>query len=130
MEAKRYAIQNGSPHVEVTKDHTGQLLAISWSDGTVRLVGAESSKTVHQFSTSTDDQDIAGVTCMGWASNLIAKKPSITDSKKNSSWNELLIGQSEFSGEKTPLDLPRDLTLIDIETSMPKLSVLTAGGTS
>ena len=28
------------------------------------------------------------------------------------------------------LDLPRDLTLIDVESSMVKLSVLPAGGTS
>lgn len=34
------------------------------------------------------------------------------------------------SGDKKPLDLPRDLSLIDIEASMPKLGVLPAGATA
>jgi anaphase-promoting complex subunit 4 len=105
----------------------GQLLAIAWSDGSVRLVGAESSKIVHQFSMG----EVSGITCMGWGTNLISRKPnSVSSRKAPGSWEDFLGDQSVASEDKAPLDLPRDLTLIDIETSLPKLSVLAAGGTS
>ena len=55
---------------------------------------------------------------MGWGRNVTAKTSS------GSSWNEVLESGSD------PLDLPKDLAMIDIERSLPKLSILPAGGTS
>lgn len=104
----------------------GKLLAISWSDGSVRLIGAESSKIVHQFSTG---DNVNGVTCMGWGSNLTGKS-SKSERKGDATWEELLGDEEVLAGNKVPLDLPRDLALIDIERSLPKLSVLAAGGGS
>jgi anaphase-promoting complex subunit 4 len=46
------------------------------------------------------------------------------------SWGAFLTDDGLSGDEKTPLDLPRDLSLIDIETSLPKLSVLAAAGSS
>lgn len=106
--------------------HSGQLLAIAWSDGSIRLVGAESSKIVHQFSTGTL---VKGITCLGWTSNL-ANKKSVSGQKSSQTWQGLLSEDLRYSKERTPLDLPRDLSLIDIEISLPKLSVLAAGGSS
>lgn len=106
----------------------GQLLAIAWSDGSVRLVGAESSKTVHQFSTGTS---ISGVTCMAWTSNFANKKSaSMTQKNSVSTWESHLPEGIHDSTNKAALDLPRDLSLIDIEISLPKLSVLANGGSS
>ncbi|KAE9379056.1 hypothetical protein N431DRAFT_363885 [Stipitochalara longipes BDJ] len=106
----------------------GQLLAIAWSDGSVRLVGAESSKIVHQF---TAGDMASGVTCMDWVTNLTNKSASsISGGKDLGSWDTFLMGDGILSDEKSPLDLPRDLSLIDIETSLPKLSVLAAAGSS
>ncbi|KAK0124380.1 hypothetical protein ONS95_009343 [Cadophora gregata] len=105
----------------------GQLLAIAWSDGSVRLVSAESSKIVLQF--SAGDQ-VGGITCMGWATNTIHRS-SLSSSKKNvESWASFLAADGDFFDEKAPLDLPQDLSLIDIEISLPKLSVLAAAGNS
>ncbi|RFU31034.1 hypothetical protein B7463_g5333, partial [Scytalidium lignicola] len=103
----------------------GNLLAISWSDGIVRLVGVESSKTVYQFSTGDHESNI---TCIGWASNL-TKRPDNATSKNQDAWERLVDGDPSSFKKKDPLDLPRDLSLIDIEASLPKLSVLAAGGT-
>jgi anaphase-promoting complex subunit 4 len=100
----------------------GQLLAIAWSDGNVRLVGAESSKTVHQI--QTDTQEASGITCLGWVSNCTSKRP------RAGSWKDTMKEKWDEYEQKTLLDLPRDLALIDIESSMPKLSVLSAGGIS
>lgn len=94
----------------------------------MRLVGADSSKIVHQFSTG---DDITGITCVGWASNITNRNPILSKGTQNPhSWGDVFKEDEDFAESKTTLDLPRDLTLIDIEISMPKLSILTAGGSS
>ena len=106
----------------------GQLLAIAWSDGSVRLVGAESSKIVHHFTTG---EMASGVTCVGWTTNITNKSARSQFAGKDwASWGTFLTSDGILSDEKRPLDLPRDLSLIDIETSLPKLSVLAAAGSS
>jgi len=83
---------------------------------------------VHQF--ATDDQ-VTGVTCLGWATNLTSRSTSSVSAGQNpGSWGAFLTDDGLSGDEKTPLDLPRDLSLIDIETSLPKLSVLAAAGSS
>ena len=94
----------------------------------MRLVGAESSKIVHQFNTG---DEVSGVTCMGWAANFTRKTLSYESSLKSpESWESFLAEDRILSDDAPSLDLPRDLSLIDIETSLPKLSVLAAGGSS
>lgn len=61
---------------------------------------------------------------------MTVRKPSSTLVRNGGSWRKLLDQESQSSGDKAPLDLPQDLTLIDIEASLPKLSVLAAGGIS
>lgn len=104
------------------------MLAIGWSDCVVRLVGAESGKNVHQIAIGT--QELTSITCLGWVSNSTGKKKAcsvmVTD---GSSWKETLEGKLDEQEDGTTLDLPRDLSLIDIESSMPKLSALPTGGT-
>lgn len=85
-------------------------------------MGAESSKIVHHFSTGNE---ISNVTCMGWSTNITNRSNSSLKQKKpEGSWDSILV-----SGDVDRiLDLPQDLSLIDVETSLPKLSVLVAGG--
>lgn len=130
VESIRWKPNGWSPPFPISNPKTnhnpkGQLVAIAWSDGSVRLIGAESSKIVHQFSTSEQG---SGITCMGWGSTLTGK--SSKSEKSDATWEELLGGEEVRPGNKVPLDLPRDLALIDIERSLPKLSVLAAGGAS
>lgn len=113
----------------ITKTDTfqGQLLAIAWSDGSVKLVGAESTKVVHQFTTGDAD----GITCIGWASNLTRKVTNqVKPQQKHQTWDGLLSKDGVGFEAKDLLNLPRDLSQIDIETSLPKLSILASGGTS
>ncbi|KAG4436181.1 hypothetical protein IFR05_008341 [Cadophora sp. M221] len=105
----------------------GQLLAIAWSDGSIRLVSAESSKIVLQFSAG---DNVGGVTCMSWALNLIHRPNPSSSKRGKESWGTFLATDGDLSDEKAPLDLPQDLSLIDIEISLPKLSVLAAAGNS
>jgi len=92
----------------------------------VRLVGAESSKIVHQFKTV---EGTSGITCVGWATNFTNKtSSSMTVRKSFTQWDKILAKDSKLSEDASSLDLPRDLSLIDIESSLPKLSVLASAG--
>lgn len=44
------------------------------------------------------------------------------------SWKDLLGKDGEVLDKQNSLDLPRDLSLIDIEISLPKLSLLASAG--
>src|ERR1700712_4789904 len=102
MEAKWSVIFSEHSTGKMTDSTPGQLLAIAWSDGSVRLVGAESSKVVHQFSTGSE---VSGVTCVGWSSNVTGRTPSLVGgSKVLESWESLLLGDDELFGKKTQLD--------------------------
>lgn len=107
----------------------GQLLAVAWNDGIVRLVGVESSKTIHQISAVT--QRPMGITCLNWTSNYTFKRTvGSSQGKGGRLWNELVEEKLDKQEGRDLLDLPRDLSLIDIESSLPKLSVLPASSTS
>ncbi|RKF82568.1 Anaphase-promoting complex subunit 4 [Golovinomyces cichoracearum] len=105
----------------------GRLFATAWSDGSVQLISPESSKIVYQF--SNDCYHISGVTCMGWSSNQII---SAASSHLNLPRHiEKYFQSDEYLGQASDLpDLPRELSLISIETSLPKLSTLPSGGES
>ncbi|KFY87731.1 hypothetical protein V500_06804 [Pseudogymnoascus sp. VKM F-4518 (FW-2643)] len=106
----------------------GQLIAIAWSDGTVRLIGAESNKTVHQITISEEED--TEVTCLAWTSYSAASK-SLGDilAEAGPLWKDA-TGSGAKGKSAQLLDLPRDLAAIDIESSLPKLSVLPSGGTT
>ncbi|OBT53580.1 hypothetical protein VE04_05467, partial [Pseudogymnoascus sp. 24MN13] len=106
----------------------GQLIAIAWSDGTVRLIGAESNKTVHQITVSEEED--TEVTCLAWTT-YSATSQSLGDilSEAGSLWKDATEGGLKGKSAQL-LDLPRDLAAIDIESSLPKLSVLPSGGTT
>ncbi|KHJ35645.1 putative anaphase-promoting complex component cut20 apc4 [Erysiphe necator] len=107
----------------------GKLFAVAWSDGCVRLINAESGKTVHQF---TNDHQVSKVTCMGWCSNKMINSTASSFCYISKEIEKFMQNEnSDFLEDQVlPLDLPRDVSLIDIETSLPKLSTLPAGGDS
>lgn len=116
------------PKAGKSNTFAGQLLAIAWSDGIVRLVGANSSKTVHEIPIS--QKNASTVTCIGWGSCFTGKPGTDGSDNQEKSWIDA-IGQTSVLREKsTVLNLPRDLSLIDVESSMPQLSVLPVGGIS
>lgn len=118
---------NYPSHIITDVWSTGQLIAVAWSDGTVRLIGAESNKTVHQVTVSEEDTE---VTCLAWTSYSAASK-SLGDILAEASplWKSATGGGAKGKSAQL-LDLPRDLAAIDIESSLPKLSVLPSGGTT
>lgn len=106
----------------------GQLLAIAWSDGSIRIIGVESNQIVHQF---TSSERASGVTCMSWSSSLTNKtSSSINADRKGRAWEGLLAVDDLGSLETDVkvLDLPRAISSVDVEISLPKLSALASAG--
>ncbi len=107
----------------------GHLLAIACTDNVVRLISAFSGKTVHQLSVS---QSTAKVSCLDWAinfTNSVATQQQLTEAGQNVSLDDLLSLNADIPTIlKSKANLPKELTLIDVETSLPKLSTLPATG--
>ncbi|CCU82675.1 anaphase-promoting complex component Cut20/Apc4 [Blumeria hordei DH14] len=102
----------------------GQLLAVAWSNSSIQLISPEGGKIVHQFSTQDYSSE---VTCIGWSSNFTADSSSSVNIVKSfEPWK--VLEDNELTDLQCCLDLPRDLSSIEIETSLPKLSVLPTGG--
>ncbi|KAJ5764981.1 hypothetical protein N7520_004540 [Penicillium odoratum] len=117
----------------------GRLLAVACGDGTLRIISAYSGKTVHHFpvhraEVSSPDAPVSPkVTCLGWGVNFTdsnAAQKRLLDSAGQVSVEDLLAPGIHPSKAAAMLkaDLPRELALIDIESSLPKLSTLPATG--
>ncbi|KAI9732831.1 MAG: hypothetical protein M1834_003769 [Cirrosporium novae-zelandiae] len=108
----------------------GKLLAAGYNDGTVRVLNAYSGKIVHRLDISADSG--LEVTCLGWGSSHFRKKEG-SRPKHISAGSSLGLADifSRAQNEVSPAiyaDLPRELALLDIETSLPKLSPLPSSG--
>ncbi|OJJ87767.1 putative anaphase-promoting complex component Cut20/Apc4 [Aspergillus glaucus CBS 516.65] len=126
--------------------NNGHLLAVACADNTIRVISSYSGKTVHHYPAyqhqsqqGDDDEDETTttqqpkVTCLGWGINF-------TDSKGAQRYLQEAAGQISVQDLLAPdvhpakaaallkADLPRELALLDVESSLPKLSTLPATG--
>lgn len=77
----------------------------------MRLMGLENNKTVHHMDVCEGDVRISHI---GWAEIVMGKKASeVPESLK-----------SVMQGTSMPLDLPEELTFLEIDTALPKISPL------
>ncbi|KAL7627099.1 hypothetical protein AAE478_003875 [Parahypoxylon ruwenzoriense] len=106
----------------------GQFLAVAWSDGMVRLMGLETNKAVHQMVVGEAGKH--QVTCIGWARNNIGRRLNSTPKGPATAWDDITPRDILPGGNKTAIDLPRELTFLEVETALPKLSPLPASGGS
>lgn len=97
----------------------GQFLAVGWSDGFVRLMGLENNKAAHHL--KVGDTPGNKITHIGWASSSITDNGS--DVVNRALGNSLGDG-SAINGDSLPLDLPRELTFLEVDTALPKISPL------
>ncbi|KAF4983886.1 hypothetical protein FZEAL_827 [Fusarium zealandicum] len=106
----------------VTWRSDGQFLAVGWSDGFVRLMGLENNKAAHHI--KVGESPGTKITHIGWASSKITDKRSnaVPRALKNG-----LVQEEPLSGDGIPLDLPRELTFLEVDTALPKISPLPGG---
>lgn len=120
---------------------TGRLLAVACGDGTVRIISSYSGKTVHHYPTYAQDDAPSSIpaqpspktTCLGWGVNFTdshAAELHLRNSAGQLSIEDLLSSSVHTSKAAALIkaDLPRELALMDIESSLPKLSTLPATG--
>ncbi|KAL8370862.1 hypothetical protein RB595_000957 [Gaeumannomyces hyphopodioides] len=108
----------------------GQYVAVAWSDGVVRLTGIESTKALHQISPRESPQ--ARIEYLGWTRNWTGTAHSrLAKSAQSTALADLILGALDgvAPDERSDiLDLPREITFLDVETSLPKLSPLPVSG--
>ncbi|EGX89143.1 anaphase-promoting complex component Cut20/Apc4 [Cordyceps militaris CM01] len=97
----------------------GQFLAVGWSDGAVRILGLENNKAVYQMQLC--NEDAAKITHIGWATSIINKKARGKAPNKS---GEPLLSGLDFKSGSGALDLPQELTFLEVDTALPKISPL------
>lgn len=94
----------------------------------MRLMGLESSKAVHQMAVCDPTQ--SKITCIGWARNNAGKRSNIRENPSIPAWKEVASRKFDPGDMRIAGDLPRDLTFLEIETALPKISPLLISGGS
>jgi len=101
----------------------GQFLAAGWTDGVVRLLGLESSKAVHHIRVCNDAS--SSVNFIAWSRNVTGRR--LSTARPCSKLQSQLIA---LDGTKSLIDLPHELTFLEVETALPKISPLPVSGGS
>ncbi|OAX76966.1 hypothetical protein ACJ72_08740 [Emergomyces africanus] len=127
---------------------SGNLLAVVCSDNIIRILSAYSGKTVHQLpcgpslassiasaptsSPSARVGPASCVSCLGWGINFTDGKSalkSLQDAEGRLTVDDLLSTEMQLSKiAQLKADLPRELAMLDMERSLPKLSTLPSTG--
>lgn len=111
----------------------GHLLAVGDGENKLRLISSYNGRTVHNYSCRSPDAGPARITSLGWGVNFTDSKSAyrhLQESDGALSAEDLLAPDTHPQKAVVLLkaDLPRELALLDIESSLPKLSTLPATG--
>ncbi|CAP79181.1 Pc06g01880 [Penicillium rubens Wisconsin 54-1255] len=118
----------------------GHLLAVACGDGSLRIISSYTGKTVHHYQTYQGKEEQPNpknptpkAMCVGWGVNFTDSKAAqrhLHESAGQLSVDDLLSPgvYPSKAGAMLKADLPRELALLDIESSLPKLSTLPATG--
>lgn len=90
-------------------------------------MGLETNKAVHQMQICQARR--SRITCIGWARNNARMRQDSTASSATPVEDRIPHNLLQ-SIKKTAVDLPRELTFLEVETALPKLSPLPASGGS
>lgn len=96
----------------------------------MRLLGLETNKAVHQIPVC--EAATSSITCIGWARNHVTRRSLPSPESLASALHGLHLSEGGATGSrpKMPLDLPRELMFLEVETALPKISPLPASGGS
>lgn len=119
----------------------GHLLAVACFDGTIRIINSYSGKTVHHYhvcqkqeeeADMKDESHSSKITCLGWGTNFTDSKTALRhlqDAAGQLTIEDLLSTTvPSKAAALLKADLPRELALMDAESSLPKLSTLPGTG--
>ncbi|KAK3168298.1 hypothetical protein OEA41_004745 [Lepraria neglecta] len=129
---KVFGVQTKQPSAKVDKikwKPNGQSLAAAYSNHFLTLTNAQTCKVVHQIDCSAYSK--SPICCLGWGANFTdSNKVSqqINKLKGELSLDDVISHNPQTKAIDSVPDLPLDLAFLDVEASLPKLSVLSSGG--
>lgn len=91
-------------------------------------MGLETSKAVHQMPVCEATK--SKIACIGWARNVAGRRSKSTSTSTSAAWDDIIPRELFPSDRKAAVDLPQELTFLEVETALPKLSPLPASGGS
>lgn len=107
----------------------GEFLAVAWSDGVVRVHGLEGNKAV-QHIRICDAAAGAKIGFVAWAKNVTGEGGMRRKQGGKAGLQErMLLLDGERKGDLA-VDLPWELTFLEVETALPKLPPLAVTGGS
>jgi anaphase-promoting complex subunit 4 len=110
----------------------GEFLAVAWSDGVVRVHVLEGNKAVQHIRVCDAAAAAAGaeIRHVAWVRNLTGEgRRKKRDGGKEARQERMLLLDGESKGDLA-VDLPRELTFLEVETALPKLPPLAVTGGS
>ena len=93
------------------------------------LTNAQTGKVVHQIDCSAYSK--SPISCLGWGVNFADShkvSQQIKKLKGELSLDDVISQHPQTKADGSVPDLPLDLAFLDVEASLPKLSVLASGG--
>lgn len=101
-------------------------MAVGWSDGTIRLMDLEGSKAVDRINVSEDGSSHASY--IAWSRNLTGKR-HLQKAKADGQYRKRVLSAGPNLEQKEDLiDLPHELTFLEVDTALPKISPLPVSG--
>ncbi|KAK8915480.1 Anaphase-promoting complex subunit 4 [Metarhizium anisopliae] len=110
--------QAGAPGTQLSEVVTVTWKPDGWSDGVVRLMGLETNKAAHHIPVCGGTANISHI---GWATcNVASKSPGdlFIQSKDG------ILTNTTTSDDNLPPNLPQELTFLEVDTALPKISPL------
>ena len=105
------------------------MLATAYDNHLLTLTNARTGKVVHQVDCSAYSK--SPICCLGWGVNFadsIKVSQQINKLKGELSLDDVISQHPQAKAVDSVPDLPLDLAFLDVEASLPKLSVLSSGG--
>ena len=88
----------------------------------MRLMGLENSKAAHHIRVCPDSD--TKITHIGWSWNDVGRPGLVSAKTVPSSWRDELSKGLDFGQDGPSLDLPKELTFLEVDTALPKISPL------
>lgn len=90
----------------------------------MRLMGLENNKAAHHIRVCGDAATAPNITHIGWSRNTVGKLKFNNQKTPTQPWQKLMSEELELQGSPAPLDLPRELTFLEVDSALPKISPL------